>query len=227
MLVIIVMVWPGYEYLGRLREGQGTATVLAVCISSLVVIPLYFRQTFVVAGLLLLAGRWIEGVAATRLVSVIVGFGGGSGGIESKVRQAVVRRFRRGLITVFLIVLVGWSVLFVVLFFRPDLPFTYTVSLLWTVVIALLSILGLVWKFSRVDSEVYSDFPPAIPIIAGLILAIAGAEIYNFQLFTIQFAAGPASMSLSAVEPILFVCSSIVYAMGFWWSASKRLSVRH
>jgi hypothetical protein len=199
----------------------GLVVLSGIVGGGLLIVPLYVRHTSVVAAGMLLAGRWLEGVAATRVLTKAIRFfsGTGSGGLASALR----RRLRRGAIVFGLLLVAGWAAIWVLVFGPVALSRTYELTLIWTVLVGVLSFLGLGFKFTSVDSRVYSAVPTFVPMVLGLILAVTGAQLYNFQILQRTISTAPVELSFSAVDPVLAVAGNGVYLAGYYWSVRRRL----
>jgi hypothetical protein len=221
-LVLVVVTFGTFSLSGESRSITLTGALLLCAIvgGGLMLVPFYMRRTYIFAAGLLLAGRWIEGVAATRLLSKIIRFVSGTG--SGSLSAAIKRRFRRGAIVFGVLLITGWSAVWVLVLGPVVVSRTYDLTLIWTLLVGILSVLGLGFKFSSVDSRVYSVDPRFIPMVIGLILAVTGAELYNFQLFEQVLAAGSVELSISALDPILLIVGNGVYLAGYYWSARRR-----
>ena len=222
-LALVMMTFGSFSFSSESRSMTLTGAMLLCAIGggALMLVPFYVRRTYIFAAGLLFAGRWIEGVAATRLVSKIIRFisGTGSGGISATIR----RRFRRGAIVFGVLLITGWAAVWVLVLGPVVISRTYDLTLIWTLMVAVLSVLGLGFKFSSVDSRVYSVDRRFIPMVIGLILAVTGAELYNFQLFEQVLSTGEIELSISALDPVLLIAGNVVYLVGYYWSVRRRL----
>lgn len=222
-LILVVVTFGSFSLAGESRSFTLTGVMLLCAFvgGGLMLVPFYMRRTYIFAAGLLLAGRWIEGVAATRLVSKIVRFvsGTGSGSLSATIR----RRFRRAAIIGGVLLIAGWAAVWVLVLGPVVVSRTYDLTLIWTLLVGLLSILGLGFKFSSVDSRIYSVEPRFIPMIIGLILSVTGAQLYNFELFEQVLSAGTIEFSISALDPVLLLAGNGIYILGYYWSARRRL----
>lgn len=198
--------------------------IVALIGSGIVGIWVFQRYTFLFAALMLLAGRWIEGVAATRFLSTLVRFFSLNSSQSGDLVAKIVRRLKYALLIGFITVVAGWIALGVIMFGPVTKTYAYELAVVWTVYVGLLSLLGLVWKFRRVDNEVYKRVPFVLPSLVGLILAVTGSQLYNFKIMQSQIQVGDIQASVSAVEPMLLILGTFVYIIAYMWSASKRLS---
>lgn len=222
-LILVIVTFGSFSLAGESRSFTLTGVMLLCAFGggALMLVPFYMRRTYIFAAGLLLAGRWIEGVAATRLVSKIIRFvsGTGSGSLSATIR----RRFRRAAIIVGVFLIVGWAAVWVLVLGPVVVSRTYDLTLIWTLLVGVLSVLGLGFKFSSVDSRIYSVEPRFIPMVIGLILAVTGAELYNFELFQQVLSAGAVELSISALDPVLLLVGNGIYIIGYYWSARRRL----
>jgi hypothetical protein len=201
---------------------SGGLAVASVTIGAgLLLVPLYFEYTYIAAAGLLLAGRWLEGVAATRLLTKVTRFvtGTSSGSIVATIK----RRLRRLAIVFAIILIAGWAAIWVLLFGSVAVSRTYDLTLIWTLAVGVLSLLGLGFKFVSVDSRAYKVAPRFIPMVFAVLLAVTGAQLYNFELFERVIATGGVEFSISALDPILLITGNVVYLGGLYWSVRKRL----
>lgn len=131
------------------------------------------------ALLLLVLGRMIEGAAVVRLLRKIeaaIESGGNSGQtllerLVSKFLSKLRYRVLTGLVTLATYTAISYTVLFGPL----HRGLRYDIALYWTVMVFTLSIMGLSWKLSDIQDDLGS------PLILGLFLCVAGAEVFNFQ----------------------------------------------
>lgn len=198
--------------------------LLVACVTlgiGLLLVPLYFEYTYIAAAGLLLAGRWLEGVAATRFLSKIVRFVTATN--SSSLASTIKRRLRRATIVFGVVLIAGWGALWVLVLGPVVVSRTYDLTLIWTLSVGILSILGLGFKFASIDSRAYEIAPMFVPMVIGVVLAVTGAQLYNFELFEQVIATGDIEISISAFDPVLLIVGNIVYLGGYYWSTRKRL----
>jgi len=131
------------------------------------------------ALLLLVLGRMIEGAATIRLLRKVEAAFKSGGGSGLSVFERLVSKFLSKLryrAVIGLVILVTYTaILYTVLFSPLHRSLQYDIALYWTVMVFTLSIIGLSWKLSDIQDELGS------PLILGLFLCVAGAEVFNFQ----------------------------------------------
>jgi hypothetical protein len=225
-LLLVVFTFLSFSYSGDGDESTslsvGTFALLSIGVGGgFLAVPLYRRYTFAFAAGLLLAGRWIEGVAATRLLTKVIRFFSGTG--TGSLSGTLKRRLRRMAIVVLVLLLAGWTALWVVLFGPVVVSQTYDLTLIWTTLVGVLSLLGLGFKFTSVDNRVYLIEPRFVPMLLGLILAVTGAQLYNFEILQQVLVRRPVELNISLLDPLLLFAGQIVYLGGYYWSIRQRL----
>ena len=144
------------------------------------------------AGYLYLVFRGVEGVAATHIYLKAFNFlrGKGSGGnLKNKAKH---------LLVVFFVAALGGYLILKGLVERPRFGgIWYDVSLIYTVMVALLSFLAVRWRYRDITADLNSG------VILGLAMCIAGAQIFGFSL---------------TGDILLTAAGSVVYSVGFWFS---------
>ena len=224
-LLIMVLTFVSFSTSGNESVSVSLETVALSSVGlgvAFLSIPLYRNHTYIFAAGCLLAGRWIEGVAATRLLTKVVRFLTGSK--TTDLGSLLKRRLRRVAIILSVVILTAWAATWV-LIFNPGTPTrVYELTLLWTVFVGVISLLGLGFKFTSVDARIYSIQIRFVPMVFGLIIAIVGAQLYNFELLTQVISVGGAGVRLSAFDPLLLFLGYFSYLAGYYWSIRRRLS---
>jgi hypothetical protein len=131
------------------------------------------------AFLLLFFGRMIEGAAAIRLlrkVEAAIESSRSSGPtLPERLLNKLLSKFRYRALTGFVILVAYAAISYTILFGPLHQSLQYDIALYWTVMVFTLSIMGLSWKLSDIQSELGS------PLLLGLFLCVGGAEVFNFQ----------------------------------------------
>lgn len=159
---------------------------------------LLFVQSYLSLGpivivILLAFTRWIEGVAAVRFYQKVA--------YVLRHRDlphtgTLTDRVALKLLMLFTVIMGGWAVLLVLTRGPFIRSLTYDLALVWTLVSATISILGMSLKFLSIRDQ--------LPLISlfGFAVASTGAELFNFtSLFT---------------ELKVFAVSNISYSLGYW-----------
>jgi MFS family permease len=115
--------------------------------SLFVLIHIYLNNTFLFAGMALLAGRWIEGVSATRFIATLSSFFSDSSSDQNIIVGYVKKRaYRFGGFLLFLL-LAGWVIIYGLLLGFGGRQPALQLAFGWTIVVGTISLFGLMWKF--------------------------------------------------------------------------------
>jgi hypothetical protein len=136
------------------------------------VAPWYLAGNWVLIGLLGFLGQWIQGIAAVRFLQKVWIF-------VSERRLAgsgLPKRLGYFLIVYFVIALLVWGVIVAFVFTETLDSVTYSVTLVWTLVVFVTSLAGLVWRLKGARKSM------STPLLVGFVLMIAGAAIQNLSL---------------------------------------------
>jgi hypothetical protein len=136
-------------------------------------------------------GRVIQGAATVRFYRRVIDFLRGRGA-GSGIRG----RIQHGLVVLFITFLAAWLA-FHILTQGPVVGSTVqSLQLVWTGFVVVTGALGIARKLRYADDELNRGLK------AGLVLAVTGAEVYNFQTLT---------MDLTA-----YLAGSVAFSIGFW-----------
>ncbi|QLG60271.1 hypothetical protein [Halorarum salinum] len=163
------------------------------------VYQIHLSEPFLLVVVFGMAGKYIQGIAAVRLYQKLsfaartrsLSWGGVS--LQTKVISK--------LGVVFIILFGGTVVSLLTMIGILELPLSTVLIGTWTVAVVLYTILGLSITLYGATEE----FPPSFSI--GLILLVAGAEVYNL-----------ASLELELIAAAVL---SLSYSYGFWLAAYR------
>jgi hypothetical protein len=178
------------------------------------ILPWAVSYNTVFAALLTSLGSWFGGVGAVRLLLKIRWLGGkarvklgslassrkmsnGSGGsLLNTVTKKFILIFSFQLLTLLGILLSIWIVLFLSAYGETTIAtLSNDIIILWTLVTLVTSLSGILWRFWSIEDTL------PFSIMAGLVLMIAGSEVYNLQLAQSEIA--------------LFFISKAVFMFGY------------
>ncbi|MCU4801348.1 hypothetical protein OB920_13285 [Halobacteria archaeon HArc-gm2] len=210
------------------------SSILAMVGAGFLSLYLYLNQTFLFAAALLLTGRWIEGVAATRFVGRVLVFLSDKQQEGSAINRFIRRRLNHLFWLVLTVIISGWLAVYVLILGYREAPSTYQLALVWTIVVGSMSVFALVWKFRRVFKAKYYEITASsidsstnttliAIIITGLILAVVGAELYNFRILTVETTIQGLDIGIDPIEIGLLILGNICYIGGFVWATKKIL----
>jgi hypothetical protein len=134
--------------------------------------------------------RTVEGAAAVLIFNRIISLFR-SGSISTNLSRRA-----RHLLLVFFITTVGVSLMLKVLMDGPFIGSVwYNLSLLYTVLIAVLTFLSVRWRLRKVQADTN------LGVTSGLALGIAGGQVYSYNL---------------GGEIAILVLGGLLYSLGFW-----------
>lgn len=142
---------------------------------------------------LFLLFRMVEGGATVQIYRKIIDFfnsGTPSGTFKAKIRHRVVSFFILG---------IGVYLMFIVVTSGPIFRgFSYDLSLIYTVLLSILTFISVRWRLRKAEQE----FNTAI--VSGIAFGVAGAQTYGFTLV------GDVTITIAGV---------LTYSIGFWIAA--------
>lgn len=191
----------------RSREREDRLPLLACFLFMLgALVGIYdFYVTYpgILAIFLISFARYIEGIAVLRLYQKVE-YMFREGELPSEYSVSMPKKSLLWLSATFLIILSISFYSFLVLAGKIDVSFGYSVAILWAIITVFYTIVGLSIKFGAIDAQISSFFT------YGLILVIAGAEIYNF--------------SNIRGDLISWIAGSIAYSLGYWFNIYRLLN---
>lgn len=179
-----------------------------------IILPWAVSYNTVFAALLTSLGSWFGGVGAVRLLLKIRWLGGkargklgspvsgqktsdgSSGSLLNTVTKKLALIFLFQLLTLLGILLSIWIVLFLSVYGETTIAtLSNDIIILWTLVTLVTSLSGVLWRFWSIKDTL------PFSIMIGLVLMIAGSEVYNLQLIQSEIA--------------LFFISKAVFILGY------------
>ncbi|WP_162562401.1 hypothetical protein [Salinigranum rubrum] len=185
----------------------------------------YLNHTFIFVTGALMAGRWIEGIAATKFVAKISAFFSDSSGNNNAVKSYIKKRaYRLAGVLLFLILAVWTAIYAIILGFGEGQP-ALQLALVWTIIVGALSLFGLMWKLREIYLIPLARLKGLEPqplrvwvlfvMMNAMVLAIVGAQLYNFRILGVESTIQGVQLGFSALDIIVPVIGNIVYAIAF------------
>lgn len=151
----------------------------------------------------LMTARYMEGLVAIRLYQKVV-YVLRNRSLPNTADLSLNRRLLLHFLGYFLLLVLGWGIVFAVLWGPIDVGIGWTIRFYWTLGVMVMSILGLTIKFWAA-----SDNIGTITVI-GSVLLIVGVELHNLR-----------GLHLELVAYLLAVLS---YSAGFWYAVYQFLA---
>jgi len=206
-------------------EGK-TAYMMAFIGVGGLIISSYSNNSFIYAGLMLMSGRWIEGVAASRFISKVSKFLSDSSSEGNFLASYVKKRAYRfsGFMT--FLFTSGWVIIYGFILGFGDEKTAVQLVFIWTILVGTVSLFGLMWRFrllyriaaadatGELDQSM-SSFWLMFGMTNGLLIAIVGAQLYNLELLEAEITAQGIEIGLSLTDLVVPIVGNIVYIAGF------------
>lgn len=180
----------------------------------LIVLEAFPEFTWLIMLLFFTTAKWFEGVGIVRFLnrfSRVLGSSEGSG-------SSLTTYLLFSLVLLFVVLTAAWVIVYLLIFGPVESTLAEEIAVTLTVTTALLAVLGMSFRLCKTARRL------PISLILGFAIAVAGAEVYSFNLLGLAITVPSAVIDLNegafrvTYDLIPLLIGQAAYSVGFWFA---------